>query len=159
MESMRHSSLSADPSQVPSSKVARRYQAPSQAAVSSAACSALGMGPPASRRGRSRGVSARGAKSAIVAQEQPAEPDALALAALADPVHAVVPVAGADQRQAMGAGQGEALVEAARAMLEQRRRLVGLVGLEEGVVLAGRERRAVEERHALVQHRRRRRSP
>ncbi|MCY1543066.1 hypothetical protein D9M68_788600 [compost metagenome] len=36
MESMRHSSLSFEPSQDPSSNVARRYQAPSQASRSSA---------------------------------------------------------------------------------------------------------------------------
>ena len=73
--------------------------------------------------------------------QEPAQPDALALARLADAVHAVVPVAGADQRQAVRAG-GEAEVEAARAMLEQRRRLVGLVGLEVEIVLAGPQRAA-----------------
>ena len=53
--------------------------------------------------------------------QEPAEPDALALAAVADPVHAVVPVAGADQRQAVRA-DGEAAVERARAVLEERAR-------------------------------------
>ena len=47
----------------------------------------------------------------------------------------------------------EAEVEAARAMLEQRRRLVGLAGLEVEIVLARLERRAVEERHLLVEDR------
>ena len=42
--------------------------------------------------------------------QEPAEPDAFALAAFADPVHAVVPVAGAHQRQAV-APSGEAVVE------------------------------------------------
>ena len=86
--------------------------------------------------------------------QEPAEPDALAPAALADPVHAVVPVAGADQRQAVRAGQSRLLVEAARAVLEERRRLVGRPRLEERVVLAGRERRALEERNDLVEDRR-----
>ena len=46
---------------------------------------------------------------------------------------------------------GEAEVEAARAMLEQRRRFVGLVGLEIEVVLARANGRSIEERHALVE--------
>ena len=35
--------------------------------------------------------------------QEPAQPDALAAALVADPVHAVVPVARPDQRQAVGA--------------------------------------------------------
>jgi hypothetical protein len=126
------------PAAVPGSRLLRRSQR-------------LGMGAPAPGAIRIAGVG-EGREDRDGAQEQPAEPDALALAALADPVHAVVPVAGADQRQAVGAGQLEALVEAAGAMLEQRGGVLGLHRLEEGVVLAGREGRAVEERHDLVQH-------
>ena len=55
--------------------------------------------------------------------QEPGEPDALARAALAHAVHAVVPVAGADQRQAVAA-QGQALVQRAGAMLEQGRGLI-----------------------------------
>ena len=84
--------------------------------------------------------------------QEPAEPDALPLAVLADPVHAVVPVAGADQRQAVRA-DGETPVEPTRAVLEQRRTLFREHRLEVGVVLAGAERLAFEERHGLVQHR------
>ena len=72
--------------------------------------------------------------------QEPTEPDTLALAAFADPIHAVVPVAGTDQRQAMDADR-EALVEPARAMLEQGGHLVGNGGLEEAVMLAGRKPR------------------
>ena len=54
--------------------------------------------------------------------QEPAEPDALALALASDAVHAVVPVAGAHQRQAVAA-DGEAAVEGARAVLEERRAL------------------------------------
>ena len=50
--------------------------------------------------------------------QEPAEPHALAAAVLADAVHAVVPVAGADQRQAMLAHLERAL-EAAAAVLEE----------------------------------------
>src|SRR3989337_1157375 len=84
--------------------------------------------------------------------QEPAEPDALAPAPLADPVHAVVPVARADQRQAVLAA-GETLIEPARAVLEERRALFREHGLEVGVVLARPERPALEERNGLVQHR------
>ena len=56
--------------------------------------------------------------------EKPAEPDAFAPAVFADAVHAVVPVAGADQRQAV-APTCQAGIEAAGAVLEQRADLVG----------------------------------
>jgi hypothetical protein len=51
--------------------------------------------------------------------QQPAEPHAFTLATFADAVHAVVPVAGADERQAVLAGELETLVEGAGAVLEQ----------------------------------------
>ena len=53
----------------------------------------------------------------------------------------------------MRAGEFEALVEAARAVLEQRGRFVRGHRLEEGVVLAGLQGRALEKRHDLVEHR------
>jgi hypothetical protein len=54
--------------------------------------------------GAARAVSPRASASGAKRQrriEEPAEPDALALALFADAVHAVVPVAGAHQRQAV----------------------------------------------------------
>ena len=124
MESMRHSSLVAEPSGVPSSKKPRRYQSPSQASRSSEACSARGVRAPCcgadrllARVGERREGGERGV-------QEPAEPDALALPQFADAVHAVVPVAGADQRQAVGA-ERQALIERAGAMLEQSGGLVG----------------------------------
>ena len=84
--------------------------------------------------------------------QEPREPDALALTLVADAVHAIVPVAGADQRQAMRAG-GKTEVEAARAVLEKRCRFVGLVGQEVEIVLAGANSGAVDERHLLVEDR------
>jgi hypothetical protein len=45
-------------------------------------------------------ASGYGGKSVNRFEQEPAEPDALALSADADPVHAVVPVAAEDQRQA-----------------------------------------------------------
>ena len=81
--------------------------------------------------------------------QKPAEPDALALAMFADPVHAVVPVAGADQRRAVGP-KCEASVKSASAMLKQRGGLVGNGGLEEALVLTHRERRTFQERNHLI---------
>ena len=49
--------------------------------------------------------------------KEPAEPDALALAAGADQIKAVVPVPRADQRQAVATDR-KALVEGARAVFE-----------------------------------------
>jgi hypothetical protein len=83
--------------------------------------------------------------------QEEAEPDALAAALDADPVHAVVPVAGAHQRQTVLA-EPQAVLDGAHAMVVEARRLVGLAGeIVVGVVLAtdqatvqerGRSRRA-----------------
>ena len=56
--------------------------------------------------------------------EEPAEPHAFAAAAVADAVHAVVPVAGADERQPVRAVVHRA-VDGADAVLEERRALGG----------------------------------
>ena len=56
--------------------------------------------------------------------EEEAEPGALAAALPAHAVHAVVPVAAADERQAVRAG-GQALVDRAQAVLEERAALGG----------------------------------
>jgi len=77
--------------------------------------------------------------------DEPAQPDAFAAARFAHHVHAVVPVAGAHQRQAVRAG-GKAEIEAACAMFEQRGGLVGLAGLEVEVMLAVPQRRDLLDR-------------
>src|SRR5690606_17382381 len=67
-------------------------------------------------RGRARLVAALGGEGGEVAQrlaQEPAEPDAGAAAVLADAVHAVVPVAAEDQRQAVLPGAGNGKVERA----------------------------------------------
>ena len=61
--------------------------------------------------------------------QEPPEPGALATPALAHAVHAVVPVARADQWQPVRA-DGETPLERARAVLEEGCRLVGRHGLE-----------------------------
>src|SRR5579863_9987587 len=52
--------------------------------------------------------------------QKPAEPYAFAFTVLADAIHAVVPIAGAHQRQAVRT-KTEAAIQGSRAMLEQRR--------------------------------------
>ena len=77
--SMRHSSLSCEPSGVPSSKYARRYHAPSHA-CSSAARPSLARAPGASSaRSWSPRASATRREIERRAREEPREPDALAL--------------------------------------------------------------------------------
>ena len=70
----------------------------------------------------------------------------------ADAVHAVVPVAGADQRQPVNADL-ETGIETAGAMLEQRADFVGHRRLEEAVMFPGLQKLAFQERDRLVQHR------
>jgi hypothetical protein len=68
--------------------------------------------------------------------EEPSEPHALASPPVADAVHPVVPITGADQRQAMLADV-QAPVERTSAMLEERAVLVRRPGLEIRLELIG----------------------
>ena len=129
------------------------YQSPSQASRSMAtfnasACmvhfSARAVSSRAERQrreGRQRGV------------KEPSEPDAFALALLADAVHAIVPVARPHQRKPVPA-QREACIERKRAMLEQRRSIFGDRRQEEIVRLVRRQWGAFEERNGFVEHER-----
>ena len=111
----------------------------------------VGMRTPCRRAG---GVAARIGQRRECAQrcvQQPAEPDALALPQLADPVHAVVPITCAHQRQSAIANF-EAGIESARAMLEQGADLVGHRWQEEAVMLCGPQKLAFQERHHSVEH-------
>ena len=83
--------------------------------------------------------------------QKPAEPDALAAARGADPVHAVVPVAGAEQRQAVRA-DGQARIQRAHAMLIQARRAESPRARRISSWLSARKRAAREERHVLIEH-------
>src|SRR3984957_20110597 len=76
--------------------------------------------------------------------EEPSEPDALALACLADAIHAVVPVAGFEQRNSVDSNR-EALIECKRAMFEDRAAPLGDGGLKKRFNLAGMQFRSVEE--------------
>ena len=96
-------------------------------------------------------ASAIGSKEAEHAVQEEAEPDTLAAPLVAHPVHAVVPVAGPDQRQPVTADR-EAHLDGPGAVLEQRGRLRRAFRLEVGIHLVGTERRSLDERHDLVEH-------
>ena len=83
--------------------------------------------------------------------EEERQPHALALAFLADEVHAVVPVAAADQRQPVRA-ESQSVFDRPHAVLVER--AVFPRALRQIVVrfLVGIHRAAFEERHALVEH-------
>ena len=83
--------------------------------------------------------------------QEPAEPDALPLAAGADAVQTVVPVAGAHQRQAVRASC-ETLVERQRAMVEQTGFGAGHRRQEERIALAIFQYGPFEKRYRLVKH-------
>ena len=83
--------------------------------------------------------------------QEEAEPGAFASSGRSDAVHAVVPIAAADEREAVGAG-GEALVDRPDAMLEERPVLGGHARLAVRLLRVRREKRRLQKRHALVQH-------
>ncbi len=151
MLSIRHSSEAAEPRTVPSSKVPRRYHAPSQPVASIACRRLFGVGAPPGRAG---GIARLGQRSHPVERrdQEPSQPDAGAASTFAHPVHPVVPVAGADQRHSIRAGQRDGLIEPPGAMVEEARRRHRHLRLEEGIVRAGIDLRPFEERHLLVQH-------
>ena len=153
IESIRHSALTAEPSGVPSSKKARRYQSPSQPSRSSARRSAFMWARQRSRAGTLTAVLRDRREGGQDGMQEPAQPDALAAALVADPVHAVVPVARPHERQPVRA-DGEAPVEGRRTVLEQRRRLRRPFRLEVGVRLVGPQRRSLDEWDDLVEDRR-----
>ena len=152
---MRHSSFVAEPSGVPSSKKARRYQSPSQPFALERLPQRVACARASARRVRARRRAPRrsAAKPGERGVQEPAEPDALALAAAPDAVHAVVPVARAHQRQAVRADREAA--SSARAQCSNSERRLGRSLRLEVVVRPdpGTQRRSVEERHHLVEHR------
>src|SRR5882724_4102250 len=77
--------------------------------------------------------------------EKPAEPDALTLAVLADPIHAIVPITRTDQGQPMGA-ERKALIECPGAMFKQGGGLVRDRRLEKAVMFAKLQLLSFEER-------------
>ena len=104
--------------------------------------------------GRDRGVAGIGQSrhAAQRVQQQPAQPDALSLSGFADAVHAVVPVARADQRQAQGSGLHDGAGQPQGGVIPQRAALCGQVGQEERIVLTRRHGGSVQIGQVLVQH-------
>ena len=82
--------------------------------------------------------------------QEPAEPDALALALLADAVEAVVPVPGADQWETVGA-DAETAVDRCCAMVVEGSLPRRWFRLEVQVVLIGLEERSLQIRDRLVE--------
>src|SRR6266403_1505601 len=83
--------------------------------------------------------------------QKPAQPDALAAARRADPIHAVVPVARSEQRQAMRA-DGEAPVQRPDTVLEEGRGPRRRPGRRKDLVLVYVERRAFQKGQQFVEH-------
>src|ERR1700722_17369750 len=83
--------------------------------------------------------------------QEPAESDALAFALLADAVHPVVPVAGAEQRQAV-LSDLQSMIDSSGTMLEKRLGLCRDLSHEECVMLLGVQRTAFEKRDLLVEY-------
>ncbi len=83
--------------------------------------------------------------------QEEAQPDALALAVDADPIHAVVPVAGADQRQAVFT-KAHAVPDGAHAMLIQAFRAFGLAGQVVVGLVVRVERVACQIGNMFLQH-------
>ena len=73
------------------------------------------------------------------------------MALMSNAVHAVVPVAGADERQTMRA-DGQAALDGADAVLVESPALARHRGLTVGLRLAGRERGRFQEGHRHVEH-------
>ncbi len=72
--------------------------------------------------------------------------------AMPDPIHAVVPIAGAEQRQAVRTNC-QARVKRADAVLEQRRRISPMAGRRKCLLDRRRQRTAAQEGHGFVEHR------
>ena len=84
--------------------------------------------------------------------QDPREPHTLALAALADAIHAVIPVARAHQWQPMFADR-QTLIERPRTVLIERGALFSNIGQEVGVVLAGLQGSSFEKLEILIEYR------
>ena len=152
MESIRHSSFAADPSGVPSSKNARRYHSPSQASLVQGRSQRRGPAPPARRALRFPAPLGDAGELRQVHVEEPAQPDALAPSLVTDAVHAVVPVAGAHQRQAVAAHRRGSDRGPARSARRASRGLRDTRGLEVRDPARPPPGPVLEQRHRLVEH-------
>ena len=92
-----------------------------------------------------------GGEGLEIGEQEPAQPDALALAGRSHAVHPVVPVPGAHERQAVAADR-EAAVERARAVFVQRGLQRRDLRLEVSIRLSGLQGRSRQEGRLLVEH-------
>ena len=83
--------------------------------------------------------------------KEEAKPRALASSCRSHAVHAVVPIAAADERETVGAGR-EALVDRPNTVFEEGPVLGGHARETVRLVRVRRKKRCLQERHALVQH-------
>src|SRR5579872_210046 len=109
------------------------------------------MRPPFLRSGSLPACSCQGGERGQRVLQEPTEPDTLAPTGLADAVHAVIPVSGTEQRQAMLPNL-QAVIQSTGAMLEQRSALRRALRLKKRIVLSGLERGAGEKRNGLIEH-------
>ena len=84
-------------------------------------------------------------------REEPSQPHALAAALMPNAVHAVIPVAGADERQSMRA-DGQAALDGADTVFVEGPALARHRGLTVDLSLAGREGGRFQEGHGHVEH-------
>ena len=119
------------------------------AVVRAAACCASA----SARIGLAAPFGDRGAKSRQCRVQEPAQPDAFAASLGADPVHAVVPIAAAHQRQAMRADRPGSRSSARTQCSYSGRGARRETGRKVRFVLVRLPAAALEERHLLVQDR------
>src|SRR5580658_3255307 len=84
--------------------------------------------------------------------QEPPEPDAFTPPQLANPVHAIVPIARADQGQSVFANS-EAQLQRPGTMLEEGSGFVGDDGLKVRIRLSGSQCLALQKRYAFIQYR------
>ena len=83
--------------------------------------------------------------------EEESQPDAFAASMFADEIHAVVPIAAADEREAVGA-EFEAVIDGAHAVLVERGGFSGVAWKIVVGFLLGFDRASFEEGDAFVEH-------
>ena len=83
--------------------------------------------------------------------QEETQPCTFAAACRSDAVHAIVPIAAADEWETVGP-RGEALVDRSNTMFEECSILRGPAGLSVSLVRIRRKQRCLQKRHPLVQH-------
>ena len=152
IESIRHSSLSFEPSQVPSSNVARRYHSPSQASRSSASRSLSAWARQRRARSESR-PSASGANSSMVrSSSQPSQtlsPLPPSPTRFMPSFQSPPPISGRPCSPVSSRHWSRPRAQCSNSEADSS----AICAAEEGVVLARAQARAFEKRHDLIENR------